>query len=875
MAKCINDLISASKGAITKKEAEEIIKAIERQFNRKMPKEVLRTREQRMDAEGNKTPEQRMIDAAEEAFKERVTEKKEKARRRELQVEAQARLQYQLASTVKEGAYNTALRDLINTRVAGRVKAITEDYLATLYRGIEPFLSLTGFKKLTEEQALEIATVMMDDQRVKSLSSKGVEDLTEMEYLAVQYRLASDRAFQRANDAGADIKYLRGRLPQSWDSRSVRFYGLDVRDQATLANPAAKQLTRARIGAKAMHRWVDFVMPLVDREKYSDPETGRPLGDEDVRQMLQSVWQTLATGGLSKEPAGLLDANAKGAALAEKLGAHRELHFKDPDSFMAANKEFGSGDIFTAMVGDLRRKAQGTALMETFGPDAETGYKTISAWSKSQQAQATMDGRHGSTINDLMFDELMGKTAGATEERFDLVNRFMQGVRNYLTAGKMGMLLLSQVNDVATFYAIARTDGLGIGRAVKIAGEFLNPLNRADREIARKHAILAQSVINDVALRYGAEQTQTMSRKLANWTVTLSGAEHWTNAMKMGFQTLVASHAADYRGKAYPDLDPTYRHMLQRHGIEAADWDIIRQAETVDLAGVQIISPYSVARLVTDAAADMSGGKKNRQAQAAAQAATREAATKYGAMLAEEADTGMLTPDVRTQAIIHQSTKPGTLWGEFARSAMLFKTFSVAILTRALPRIFAEGVGYSRASVATQWALGMIVGGAISTQLKELARGRNPRDMSDWRFWAAAALQSGGLGILGDFALSDANRFGQSLATSIGGPVVGFADDLKKLTVGNIQQALAGENTHATAEAIQFGKNYAPLMNLWYTRLALDHLLFYHVQEAANPGYLRRMRRNVENKNQQTWWWAPDENAPDVPDLAQAFGGRR
>jgi hypothetical protein len=241
-------------------------------------------------------------------------------------------------------------------------------------------------------------------------------------------------------------------------------------------------------------------------------------------------------------------------------------------------------------------------------------------------------------------------------------------------------------------------------------------------------------------------------------------------------------------------------------------------------------------------------------------------------MLAEEADTGMLTPDVRTHAIINESTTPGTLWGEFARSMMLFKTFSIAMVTKALPRIFAEGAGHSRASVAAQWAIGMMVGGAISMQLKDFAKGRNPRDMADPGFWGAALLQSGGMGIFGDFLLQDANRFGGGLANTIAGPVAGFASDLQKLTVGNVQQAAEGTDTKFTAEAIQFAKNYAPLMNLWYTRLALDHLLFYHVQEAANPGYLRRMRQRTAREQNQSFWWAPDDNLPaGPPDLAEAF----
>jgi hypothetical protein len=866
MARCIDELVQAAKGAISKKEAEKIISGIEKRFKQPFPKKTPKGSEKYTEA-GELSPEQRLIEAAEQEFAEVVKSKKKTARRKELQIEAANRTQYQVVRFAKNGQYNKSLGHIINALVGGRIKAVTNELMADLYRGLEPFLSKMGLRKLRPEEELELTQLLMDPQLNKKMPTSSI-DMTEAQYLASQYRLASDKAFRRANEAGADIQYLEGRLPQSWESRDVRFFGLNAKDRAQLVLVRTKQPMRARIAARAMQRWVDFVEPLVDRSKYRSPESGELLDDEELRQMLGSVWRTIATRGLAKEPDGMV--SPRGVALAETLGAHRELHFKDPESYLKANNAFGKGDVFQSMIGDLRRKAQSIALMEQFGPDPETGFLTADAYAKSQQAMATSDGRSGSWMNRIMFDEIMGKSSTAVEDSHDLVSRFMQGTRNYITAAKMGMLLLSQVNDIATFRAIAQTDGLDTGRAFRIALKLLDPTNSADREIARKQAILSQSVVNEVAERFGSEQVSGLSRRLANWTVTLTGAEHWTNAMKMSFEALIGSHVSDYRKTMFQDLDGDFRNMLERYDIRDEDWDIIRQSESIGLAGVDVVTPMTVRQISLP-------GDINE-----AHLKVQEAATKYGIMLAEETDTGMLTPDVYTHAWINESTRPGTLWGEFARSMMLFKTFSFAMLFRALPRIFAEGAGYSRASVAAQWAVGMIIGGAISMQLKDIAKGRNPKNMNPIEdpkeaaaFWGAAALQSGGLGIFGDFLSADANRFGGGLLSSVAGPVFGgLIPDVHKLTIGNMQQAADGQNTHAVAETIQFAKNNAPLMNLWYTRLAIDHLLFYAVQEAANPGYLRRMKRSVE-RDGRSWWWAPDDNLPESgPDLKQMFTAR-
>jgi hypothetical protein len=502
MARCIDELIQAAKGAVTKKEAAAIIAGIERRFKQPFPDKRPGTGKQ-YDANGDKSPEQRLIDAAEAEFNDRVKEKQQAVRRKELQIEVANRNQYQTVRFTKNGQYNKALGHIVNALVGGRVKAISNDLLSELYRGLEPYLSKMGFRKLTAEHELELTRLILDPDIGKKLAGKFGEDMSDAEHLANQYRLASDRAFQRANEAGADIQYLQGRLPQSWEARDVRFYGLSVSEKMKLALPSTPQPMRARLASRAMTKWVEFITPLIDREKYLSPETGDRLNDEEVQQMLASVWRTIATRGLAKEPDGMVTAH--GQSLADAMGAHRELHFKDAESFLAANHAFGKGDIFQAMVGDLRRKAQNIALMEQFGPDPETGFLTADAYAKSQQAVATSDGRAGSVINRLMFDELMGKSSSAAEDRHDLVNRFMQGTRNYITAAKMGMLLLSQVNDIATFRAIAQTDGLDTGRAFRMALKLLNPLNSADREIARKSAILTQSVINEVAERFGSE----------------------------------------------------------------------------------------------------------------------------------------------------------------------------------------------------------------------------------------------------------------------------------------------------------------------------------------------------------------------------------
>jgi hypothetical protein len=50
-----------------------------------------------------------------------------------------------------------------------------------------------------------------------------------------------------------------------------------------------------------------------------------------------------------------------------------------------------------------------------------------------------------------------------------------------------------------------------------------------------------------------------------------------------------------------------------------------------------------------------------------------------------------------------------------------------------------------------------------------------------------------------------------------------------------------------------------PFMNLFYTRIVLDYLILYQIQEALDPGSLRRMERRVEREQGQEFLLAPSE----------------
>lgn len=239
----------------------------------------------------------------------------------------------------------------------------------------------------------------------------------------------------------------------------------------------------------------------------------------------------------------------------------------------------------------------------------------------------------------------------------------------------------------------------------------------------------------------------------------------------------------------------------------------------------------------------------------------REAtAMKLQTLYADEVKSAVIQPDARTMSFVRQGSRPGTAVGEGLRLFWQFKTFGIAIMQRAFLREFwgyDKGRG-GRFGVSELMGLSTLMAGGMAfgymaMALKDLLKGREPRPVDNYETWMAAAAQGGAFGIYGDFMFGESNRFGQSFLATIGGPSVSKGQQIVDLW----NKVRSGDD--AGAQAFRTLINNTPYNNLFYTRIAADYLFLYHIQEALNPGYLRRMERRIEQENGQTFWLKPSE----------------
>jgi hypothetical protein len=194
---------------------------------------------------------------------------------------------------------------------------------------------------------------------------------------------------------------------------------------------------------------------------------------------------------------------------------------------------------------------------------------------------------------------------------------------------------------------------------------------------------------------------------------------------------------------------------------------------------------------------------------------------------------------------------------------MTFKGFPATVLmnfTFPLVRKIASGKRDDLADVGLTFGMGLALGATV-LQAKLIAKGEEPRDMDDPKFFMAAAMQAGGLGIFGDFLFADMSRFNQSYVTTLAGPVAGIYGDGLKIINANFNRAISeGEESQFALDAFNYVSRYIPGASLWYARLPVERFILDSIERTIDPKFDKKVRRKEKQMMRDEgrgYWWKP------------------
>lgn len=637
---------------------------------------------------------------------------------------------------------------------------------------------------------------------------------------------------QRFNDAGGDIGYL-----ENWG--------------------IPQHHSMEKVGRVSQDKWISDVIGKLDR-KYYIKDDGQLMSDAELKTFLGEAYNTIATGGLNK----LSDTGMRiSGARSNRGNASRQIHFKDADSYLEYQREYGDRSLWEVMVGHLEGISKDIALVETYGPNPDHVFRSILDEVTAEQATANPErtGRIKRLANSTenLYNFIAGKTQPIANPH---IARWSDNIRNWMVASRLGSALLASFSDLGTMYMSAKVANIPMNRLFMNQLEAMNPANRTELARARRSGLAMESLLGSVNRWAMDNMGPSVSRWAATAVMRASGLTAWTDAHKraygvtmMGSLGEVVSRAPDLRS-----LDDSDFRILKSKGITEQDFSVWKLAQQEDWGNgnTTMLTPESIMRIPDAAVMHLGIPERVRF----------EAMRRLLAAVSEEVDMAVITPGAREQLFTGGGLQRGTWKGELTRSVFLFKSFPISVVLRHWTRAMGMPSAGGRAAYIAAFLASTTMLGALSQQLNDMASGRNPREMvgkDAGKFWLGALLKGGGLGLYGDFLLSDHTRYGGGALASMLGPVAGLVDDVVKLAQGIPLNAVEGKPEQTGGDLVKLGKGLIPGANLWYAKAALDHMIFNQLQEYFSPGYLRKVEQRSKKQFNQTYWWRPQDVTPE------------
>lgn len=779
------------------------------------------------------------IEAARAVAKKARAEAKEKRRVSQLQAAASQR-QAQRMQRHKNirGKRDPAqfLIDLVsNTRggkgstLAGKYQAVRRSFKREMTDMVKAFRANLAGQRRNKD-------VLKNMVREVFGESTGDESAKAM---AQAWAKVSERARTRFNAAGGHIgKRSDWGLPQSHSTDKVR--------------------------RSSYEDWRAEILPRLDLDAMGrDHNNGLPFSPEQMETLLKDAYEAIRTDGYSRR-----DASAKyGSAMYNRRADHRFFKFKSADDWLAYQEKFGSGqDAFRVMMGHIDEMSMDIAMMEELGPNPQHTFRYLADLSQQLAAregapEALDQARRKIKTGEGMMDLFTGRTNMPQNAR---VARGASALRNFLTSAHLGSAIISSVTDFNTQRVSAGFVGMGKLGFMRQLGRLAT--SKEIRDNANEAGLIFENAVDigNAVARYELEEMHVeAAARVGDFTIRASGLGWLTEVQRQAFGLEFMTEAAkNWHGKRFGDLPEKTQRMFESYGIGGQDWSLIQRAKIHE----------------TDK------GLKLLRAQEIEAVAGAGVADRYMEAIVSLTEFAVPSTNVFGRALVLGNTKPGSIVGEMARFGLQFKSFPVTVMVTQMGRIMDE-VYQERPRSAMQYAAGLLVGntilGALALQMKETSKGRDPRDMTSGKFWAAALVQGGGLGIFGDFFFADVNRFGGGLAQTAAGPGVGFADDAIRFTVGNVQEVLAGDDTNIGRETVDLLRRYTPGGSLWYLRAAYEREVLDQLQRVVDPKAHRSFRRKMQSaKDYDTnYFYKPGSSVIqgrgriNAPDFDNAIGG--
>jgi len=774
-----------------------------------------------------------------------------------------------LIAGVQSGKYGT------RKSLERRMESVRGRYLGGFLRDLEQHPDSNAlFLDTSPEMDKQINRALYDHSGGENISKNYPEPIVKLVELMHKY---SEMARLEANSSGAMIGKLDNySVAQTHDpimlirGRKNKQKGLDERED-----------------------WIAYMKQALDPE--------RTFGKADPDEFLNKVYNNIITRDHKSASDTSLDTAQISLTGTRNIGRamskERVLHFKSADDWFDYNNQWGKKTVKEAYISGMMKKTNDIAMMQMLGPNPRNNLIKITEMIKNKIpddrpdekiALGTAWGRDGELTK--LLDVVDGTANSIVPTKRGAQMAFVSaGYRGVVTMAMLGKMVLAMIPDLAVFSQNVKSNSSGgyAGGISKAFGALIESVGGTPEEkirVARMMGIFQDSVIQGVGARFGIDRdfSSGMQRSV-NMFMKLNGAAWWNDNLKMSAVIMFSSEVGDgiTKGAKYADLNADLKRGLLRNGIGEHEWKVVSKMETIDYKGDRLGAPEGIHNISDDVIKSYLKSKDRLVSKRSINEARTELEDTLRSYYVDMAEYSVVTPDAKTSKVMFKTGQRGTFIREFANVVGLFKTFGVSIMQKSLGQeIFGRGYAYNPNMGVTRNALkalsenrngelanvtslmaGMFALGYGSIYLKDMVSGKESPDLNDPKTHMRALIQSGSLGLLGDFTVNQVmnNRYGHNPVANMIGPGGGTVNDAINLISGAFELLQTGKSDKIKKELWNTVTGHTPYQNHFLLRPVMDWALLYSVQEALNPGYLRRMEGFVKKKSGQDYYAPPSE----------------
>ncbi|HBI8967687.1 TPA: hypothetical protein JI402_RS11590 [Acinetobacter baumannii] len=685
-------------------------------------------------------------------------------------------------------------------------------------------------------------------------------------------KIVRERFGENTGDALA--KKISDKMGDVFETMRDRFNrnGGDIGKLDNWGLPQTHNLEKiAKAGKEA---WVNKAESLIDTRQYVH-ENGDYYSQQEIRSLLEYTYDTLSSDGANKIEVGRQATGGGTSKVTNRHGESRVLHFKDAESWLEYQSEFGGMQFVDLVEAHINGLSKDIAMVENLGSNPKTALKILmyaaakKDWEKGIEENQTKSSRKRAQV---MFDEFSGGNSPQSQVLANLGLAY----RSMNVASMLGGTTIASLADQATIAKNASVHNVSYRKAFGGLIEQLNPANKADRELAHSLGLATEEMLGSIARwsddgltsTYGkSEKLARISSGVATQVMRVSFLNALTSASKVGFtKLLMEKYGRLSRSKAWNDLDVQDRELLSNTGLDERAWQVFQLAEpVVDRKGNQLMSARSIYEIPDEKLTSFGDPKQVKD----------QVASQLQAHLLDEQGMAVIEAGLRERTWMTVGAK-GTITGEVFKGLMQFKSFSASFLMRQGSRAMAQEGLKGKAAYAIPLMVSMTLLGGLVVQLREILNGNDPQTIYDSNdpkkatsFFMRSLVAGGGLPVLGDILVAGTDTSGRDANSFVSGPLGSDFTSLLGLTVGNLTQYNEGKDTNFGNEAFKFVKGIIPAQNLWYTKAAINRMFFDEVQDTIAPGYREKALRKAERQQDRERFWGDDIEDIRAPDFGR------